>query len=111
MPIYSHPEDDDQEEDVERVGYQEPSVLDGMHNALHSNPDLREAYKAAIADGVDDRDAYEVAYREVFGDEYWEEEMADRVAHELGEEGDETDSSPPTRQGRAGRRSRIGKSD
>lgn len=94
MTIDSNSKDDDLEEDVERVGHRGSTVLDGMHNALHSNPDLRQAYKEAVAEGADEEyEAYEVAYRQVFGDEYWKREMADRLANELGEEGDKTDRS------------------
>lgn len=84
-------EDDDPEQDVERVGRPEPSVFEGMHNALISNPDLREAHKEALDEhGRDRARAFEYAYRKVHGDEYWEEEYADRVADELSEEGGET---------------------
>ncbi|GEM_PF-6635442 len=51
--------------------------LSGMHNALVANPELREAHREAVDEGHEDLDAFEVAYREVFGDEYWENEYGE----------------------------------
>lgn len=74
------------DEDAGRVGRRGVSVFDGMHNALYSNPHLREAFKEAKEDGLNDPGAYEYAYREVMGDEYWEENYAERVEEETAED-------------------------
>jgi hypothetical protein len=72
------------DEDVEKEsGLPGPKILYSMNDSLMSNPELREAYTEAEENGLDEIESFEYAYREVFGDEYWEEEMADRVAEQI----------------------------
>lgn len=51
---------------------------DPRHDAILSNPDLREAFNDALEEGMTEDEAHEHARREVFGDEYYEQEYGSR---------------------------------